>query len=85
MNISQFNERDVAYKSFLYISCRVCGDIPTFEAKYNENGTDFELGFPDSWHVDKVENVGIVNVVCPKCSRSLKLNKIKDVLKGNNG
>lgn len=82
MNISQFSTRDVAYGSFLHISCRSCGDIPVFVAKYTDD-INFELDFPDNWRVDKIEKVGIVNVVCPKCSRSLKLNKIKNVLKGN--
>jgi hypothetical protein len=84
MNIKDIDKRGPAYGSFLYISCRKCGEIPQSVEKYSDDGKSFENTIPDDWVVEiDTKKQRITNVICPECSRFLKLDKIKNVLKRN--
>ena len=79
MNITNMNKRGPAYGFFAEISCRNCGDIPNIVQKNSEDGKSFENTFPDNWYVEvDINEKRILNVVCPNCSRKLKIKKLKN-------
>ena len=72
MNIKNIDKRGPAYGSFLEVSCRGCGEIPIFVAKYKDDGKEFDLDFPNDWYIEKDTNEQPIHVLCSKCSRCSK-------------